>query len=180
MAPKSQVLYLIDFSSYFYRAFHALPRLTNSKGLPTGAIYGVTTMLLKVIKERQPQYLALVFDAKGPTFRHKLYGDYKAHRPPMPEELVVQLPYINKIVQGFRLPALLKEGFEADDLICTLVGQAREQGFEVEIITGDKDLLPLVQEGVDLWDPMKGVRYDPAAIREKYGLSPLELIEVPT
>jgi DNA polymerase-1 len=178
MAGQPQVLYLIDFSSYFYRAFHALPRLTNSKGLPTGAVYGVTNMLLKVIKERQPQYLALVFDAKGPTFRHRIYREYKAHRPPMPEELVMQLPYIHKITQGLSLPALLKEGFEADDLICTLVGQARSRGFAVEIISGDKDLLPLVQEGVDLWDPMKGVRYDPETIRAKYGLTPLELIEV--
>jgi DNA polymerase-1 len=178
MASESKVLYLIDFSSYFYRAFHALPRLTNSKGLPTGAVYGVTTMLLKVLKERQPQYLALVFDAKGPTFRHELYRGYKAHRPPMPEELVMQLPYINKVAAALGLPALQQEGYEADDLICTLVERARGQGFGVEIISGDKDLLPLVQEGVDLWDPMKGVRYDPETIREKYGLSPQELIEV--
>jgi DNA polymerase I len=178
MAKEPQVLYLIDISSYFYRAFHALPRLTNSKGLPTGAVYGVTNMLLKVLKERQPQYLALIFDTKGPTFRHKIYRDYKAHRPGMPEELVMQLPYINQIIQGFRLPALQQEGFEADDLICTLTGRAREQGFRVEIISGDKDLLPLVQDGVDMWDPMKGVRYDPETIREKFGLTPEELIEV--
>jgi len=178
MTKESQVLYLIDISSYFYRAFHALPRLTNSKGLPTGAVFGVTTMLLKVLKERQPHYLALVFDAKGPTQRHQLYAEYKAHRPPMPEELVMQLPYIHKIIQGFRLPALQREGFEADDLICTLVHRAKSQGVRVEIISGDKDLLPLVQDGVDMWDPMKGVRYDPETIREKYGLSPQELIEV--
>ena len=178
MAKESQVLYLIDISSYFYRAFHALPRLTNSKGLPTGAVYGVTNMLLKVLKERQPHYLALVFDAKGPTQRHRVYPEYKAHRPPMPEELVMQLPYINKIIAGFQLPALQQEGYEADDLICTLVSLAKSQGFRVEIISGDKDLLPLVQEGVDLWDPMKEVRYDPEAIREKYGLTPEELIEM--
>lgn len=175
---KPPVLYLIDISSYFYRAFHALPPLTNSKGLPTGAVYGVTNMLLKVLKERQPQFLALVFDAKGPTFRHRLYADYKAHRPPMPDSLVMQLPYIHKIIDGLNLPKLQQEGFEADDLICTLVHQARSRGFEVEIISGDKDLLPLVQEGVDMWDPMKEVRYDPAAIREKYGLEPEELVEV--
>jgi DNA polymerase I len=175
---KPPVLYLIDISSYFYRAFHALPPLTNSKGLPTGAIYGVTNMLLKVLKERQPQYLALIFDAKGPTFRHHLYAAYKAHRPPMPESLVMQLPYIHKIIDGLNLPKLQREGFEADDLICTLVHQAKARGFSVEIISGDKDLLPLVQEGVDMWDPMKEVRYDPAAIREKYGLEPEELVEV--
>jgi DNA polymerase-1 len=178
MVKENRVLYLIDISSYFYRAFHALPHLSNSKGLPTNATYGVTTMLLKVLRERQPQYLALVFDAKGPTFRHKLYGEYKAHRPPMPEELAMQLPYINQIIDGLNLPRLQQEGFEADDLIATLVRRAREQGFAVEIISGDKDLLPLVQEGVDMWDPMKEARYDPAAVQEKYGLKPEELVEV--
>ena len=178
MATEPRVLYLIDISSYFYRAFHALPALSNTRGLPTNAAYGVTTMLLKVLRERQPQHLALVFDAKGPTFRHGLYGDYKAHRPPMPEALVIQLPYIKKIIDALNLPALVHEGYEADDLICTLVRRAREEGFAVEIISGDKDLLPLVQDGVDMWDPMKEVRYDPAAIREKFGLSPEELVEV--
>ena len=172
-------LVLVDGSSYVYRAFHALPvTMTAPDGRPTNAAYGVTNMLLKVIKERQPHYLALVFDSKGPTQRHRDFPDYKAHRPPMPEELVMQLPYIQKIIDGFRLPALRQEGFEADDLICTLVHRARERGFQVEIISGDKDLLPLVQEGVDMWDPMKEVRYDPAAIREKFGLTPEELIEV--
>jgi DNA polymerase-1 len=178
MAPEPPVLYLIDISSYFYRAFHALPALSNSRGVPTNATYGVTTMLLKVLRERQPQHLALVFDAKGPTFRHELYGDYKAHRPPMPEALATQLPYIRQIIDALNLPSLVKEGYEADDLICTLVRRARERSFAVEIISGDKDLLPLVQDGVDMWDPMKEVRYDPAAIREKYGLEPEELVEV--
>ena len=178
METSPRVLYLIDISSYFYRAFHALPALSNSQGLPTNAAYGVTTMLLKVLRERQPQHLALVFDAKGPTFRHDLYKEYKAHRPPMPEALVTQLPYIKKIIDALNLPAVVFEGYEADDLIATLVRRAREEGYEVEIISGDKDLLPLVQDGVDMWDPMKEVRYDPAAIREKYGLSPGELVEV--
>jgi DNA polymerase I len=178
MAEKSRVLYLIDISSYFYRAFHALPPLSNSQGVPTNATYGVTTMLLKVLRERQPQHLALVFDAKGPTFRHDLYKEYKAHRPPMPEALASQLPYIRRIIEALNLPSLALEGYEADDLISTLVRRARDQGFEVEIISGDKDLLPLVTDGVDMWDPMKEVRYDPAAIREKYGLEPEELVEV--
>jgi DNA polymerase-1 len=178
MPQESRVLYLIDISSYFYRAFHALPALSNSQGVPTNATYGVTTMLLKVLRERQPQHLVLVFDAKGPTFRHNLYKEYKAHRPPMPEALVSQLPYIRKIIEALNLPSLEYEGYEADDLICTLVRRAREEGYEVEIISGDKDLLPLVRDGVDMWDPMKEVRYDPAAIREKYGLTPEELVEV--
>jgi DNA polymerase I len=178
METSPRVLYLIDISSYFYRAFHALPALSNTRGLPTNAAYGVTTMLLKVLRERQPQHLALVFDAKGPTFRHGLYKEYKAHRPPMPEALVTQLPYIKKIIDALNLPSLVYEGYEADDLICTLVRRAREEGLGVEIISGDKDLLPLVADGVDMWDPMKEVRYDPAAIREKYGLAPEELVEV--
>ncbi len=178
MATHSRILYLIDISSYFYRAFHALPPLSNSRGLPTNAAYGVTTMLLKVLRERQPQHLALVFDAKGPTFRHHIYKEYKAHRPPMPEALVSQLPYIQKIIDALNLPSLVYEGYEADDLIGTLVRRAREEGYEVEIISGDKDLLPLVQDGVDMWDPMKELRFDPAAIREKYNLVPQELVEV--
>jgi DNA polymerase-1 len=178
MADESRVLYLIDISSYFYRAFHALPALSNSRGLPTNATYGVTTMLLKVLRERQPQHLALVFDTKAPTFRHDLYKEYKAHRPPMPEALATQLPYIKKIIDALNLPSLVQEGYEADDLICTLVRRAREEGYEVEIISGDKDLLPLVQAGVDMWDPMKEVRYDPAAVQEKFGLTPQELVEV--
>ncbi len=178
MVEAGRVLYLIDISSYFYRAFHAIRGLSTSKGFPTNAVFGVTNMLLKVLRERQPRYLALVLDSKGPTFRHERFPAYKAHRPPMPPDLVAQLPYIHKIIRGLNLPAIEQQGFEADDLICTLVGKAKAQGFQVEIISGDKDLLPLVADGVDMWDPMKEVRYDPQAIREKYGLSPEELVEV--
>ena len=110
METFPRVLYLIDISSYFYRAFHALPPLSNTRGVPTNAAYGVTTMLLKVLRERQPQHLALVFDAKGPTFRHDLYKEYKAHRPPMPEALVTQLPYIKKIIDALNLPSVVQRG----------------------------------------------------------------------
>jgi DNA polymerase-1 len=174
----SQTLYLLDISSYIYRAFHAIRGLTNSAGFPTNAAFGVTNMLLKILRERQPQYLALVFDSKAPTFRHHEYPEYKAHRPPMPHELVMQLPYIQKIIQGLNLPRLAMEGFEADDLIATLVRQAREKGVAVEIVSGDKDLLPLVAAGVVMWDPMKNVRFGPDTIQEKYGVSPTELVEV--
>jgi len=178
MAEEPRVLYLIDISSYFYRAFHAIRGLSTSKGFPTNAAFGVTNMLLKVLRERQPRYLALVFDSKGPTFRHKRYAEYKAHRPPMPAELVMQLPYIHKIIRALNLPALEMEGFEADDLICSLAKKALAQGFQVEIISGDRDLLSCVTEGVDMWDPMKEARYDPGAIREKYGLEPAQLVDV--
>lgn len=176
MAGK--VLFLLDISSYIYRAFHAIRGLSTSQGLPTNAAFGVTSMLLKVLKERRPEYLALVFDTKAPTFRHERYPEYKAHRPPMPEELAVQLPYIQQIIQAFNLPAVEAEGFEADDLICTLAKKARAAGWEVEIVSGDRDLLPCLTEGVSMWDPMRDVRYDPATIREKYGLTPQELAEV--
>ncbi len=178
MVETPPTLDVIDISSYFYRAFHAIPGLTNSQGFPTNAVFGVTNMLLKVLRERQPQYLVLAFDAKGPTFRHQRYPAYKAQRPPMPEALVMQLPYIHKIIQALGLPRLEMEGFEADDLISTLVRQAREQGFQVEIISGDRDLLPLVQEGVTMWDPMKEVRFDEAAVKEKYSLDPSQLVDV--
>ncbi len=174
----SRVLYLLDISSYIYRAFHAIRGLTNSQGFPTNAAFGVTNMLLKVIRERQPQYLALAFDSRAPTFRHQEYPEYKAHRPSMPEELAMQLPYIQKIIQGLNLPALEMDGYEADDLIATLVRRARAQDFEVVILSGDKDLLPLVQEGVTMWDPMKDKRFDLEAIREQYGLDPEKLVEV--
>ena len=125
MPQDKPLLDLIDISSYIYRAFHAIRGLTNSKGFPTNAAFGVTNMLLKVLRERQPRYLALAFDAKGPTFRHREYAEYKAHRPPMPDDLAMQLPYIHQIIAGLNLPALIKEGFEADDLICTLVHRAK-------------------------------------------------------
>ena len=178
MAPEDKILYIIDLSSYYYRAFHAIRGLSTSRGFPTNAVFGVTNMLLKVLRERQPQYLALALDSKGPTFRHEKFPQYKAHRPPMPEDLAMQLPLIHEIIQGLNLPILAREGFEADDLIAALTVKARSQGFRVEIISGDRDLLPLVQEGVDMWDPMKDTLFDEAAIREKYGVAPPELLEV--
>ncbi|MBT4363967.1 MAG: DNA polymerase I, partial [Desulfobacteraceae bacterium] len=112
-----KTLYLIDGSAYIYRAYHAIRGLSNSKGEPTNAIFGFTNILNKLIEDKKPEYAVMLFDAKGPTFRHKMYGEYKANRPPMPEDLVVQLPYIKKVTKGFNIPVIEKEGFEADDLI---------------------------------------------------------------
>ncbi len=178
MDETAPTLFLIDISSYIYRAFHAIRGLSTAAGRPTNAVFGVTNMLLKVLRERQPQYLALVFDAKGPTFRHRLYPDYKALRPPMPADLVSQLPEIQQVIAALNLPAVEQPGFEADDLICTLARRARAEGFAVEIVSGDKDLLPLVGDGVTMWDPMKDIRYGPAEVRAKYGLDPEELVEM--
>ncbi|MFP3867962.1 MAG: DNA polymerase I [Desulfobacteraceae bacterium] len=178
MPKDSPILYLIDISSYIYRAYHALPGLRTSQGLPTNAVFGVNNMLLKVLRERQPVYLALAFDAKGPTFRHQRYPAYKAQRPPMPDDLAAQLPYIQRLVAALNLPALEQEGYEADDIICTLTQKARAAGLKVEIISGDKDLWPLIEEGVTVWDPMKDTRYDLDTIKGKYGVEPRQLVDV--
>lgn len=172
------LLHIIDISSYIYRAYFAIRDLATSRGFPTNAIYGVTNMLLKVLRERQPTYLVLTFDAKPPTLRHRLYPAYKAHRPGMPPELVQQLDYIRRIIAALHLPTLEVEGYEADDLIATLTRLAREADLPVEIISGDKDLLPLAAEAVTLWDPMRDVTYTPEAIQEKFGLPPAGLVDL--
>ena len=125
---NKSTLYLVDGSSYIYRAFHALPNLTNSRGEPTGALLGVANMLKRLLKEEQPEHVAVVFDAKGPTFRHELYSEYKANRPPMPAELRGQVEAILEFTTLLGLPLLQVEGVEADDVIGTLARQAEENG----------------------------------------------------
>ncbi|MBM4286648.1 MAG: DNA polymerase I [Deltaproteobacteria bacterium] len=173
-----KTLFLIDISSYIYRAYYAIRELSTSQGFPTNAIFGVTTMLLKVLRERQPSHLALVFDSKGPTFRHRRFPAYKAHRPGMPDDLVKQLDYLRRIIAALNLPGLELEGYEADDLIATLTRQALTAGMEVEIISGDKDLLPLAGAGVTIWDPMQEVSFTPEVIEAKYGLPPSVLVDM--
>ena len=173
-----ETLFLIDISSYIYRAYYAIRELSTSRGFPTNAIYGVTNMLLKVLRERQPTHLALVFDSKPPTFRHRLYPEYKAHRPGMPEDLVKQLDYLRRIISALNLPALELEGYEADDLLATMARLAREAGMKVEIISGDKDLLPLADQEVTIWDPMQDVYFTPEVIAEKFGLPPADLVDL--
>lgn len=178
MAKKSREIFLIDGSSYIHRAYHAMGGLSNSSGLPTGAVFGFTNMLVKTLKEKQPVYLAVVFDAKGPTFRHQKYAEYKANRPPMPEDLRVQIPYIRTIVDCYRIPSLELQGYEADDIIATLVRQAREQGFNVTIVSGDKDLMQLVGEDVRMWDTQQDVVYDRDAVKKKFGVFPEQLVDM--
>ncbi|MGH7273748.1 MAG: PIN domain-containing protein, partial [Nitrospiria bacterium] len=141
MGHKS--LHLIDGYSHLYRAFHALPHLSNSKGLPTNAIYGFTNMLYKLVRERQPDYLAVAFDSDKPTYRHEVYEAYKAHRPPMPDALAIQIPYVRKVVEAFRIPLLVQEGIEADDLIGTVAMKVETPEVEVLIVSGDKDMFQL-------------------------------------
>jgi DNA polymerase I len=176
-APGVSV-FLIDGSAYVYRAFHAVRGLTNSKGMPTNAVFGFTRMLIKLMQERCPRFVGIYFDAKGPTFRHRIYADYKANRPPMPEDLAAQLPYIKKVTAGFRLPAIEMAGYEADDLIGTCARQAAAAGYDVVIITGDKDFMQLVTDRITIWDPMKEVVIDLDTIRRDYGIEPSQVIDM--
>ncbi|MCF8069294.1 MAG: DNA polymerase I [Desulfobacterales bacterium] len=173
-----KTLYLIDGSAYIYRAYHAIRNLSNSSGMPTNAAYGFTRMLMKLFDDRSPDYVALFFDAKGPTFRHEQYTEYKANRPPMPDDLSVQIPYIKEISAGFNLPVLEIQGFEADDLIGTIARQAEAAGFSVVMVTGDKDFIQLVTDKATIWDPMKDKIIDMKSVRENFGVEPKQMIEV--
>jgi len=170
--PPFKKLFLIDGSSYIFRAFFAVRGLSTSKGLPTNAIFGFTSMLLKILKDHKPDGVAVVFDTKAPTFRTELYEAYKANRPEMPDDLAVQIPYIKKIVEAFRIPSLEQEGYEADDLIGTLAKKADQDGLEVVIVSGDKDLLQLVSAQVTVLDTMKDAQKGLREVKERFGVSP--------
>jgi len=169
-------LILIDGSSYLYRAFHALPPLTNTQGEPTGALFGVVNMLRATLKAR-PDYVAFVSDAPGPTFRDALYDQYKANRPPMPDDLRAQVDPMLAIVGALGFPILRVSGVEADDVIGTLTVQAHARGIEVEISTGDKDLAQLVRPGVTLVNTMTNTTMDDAGVLEKFGVRPEQIID---
>ena len=175
--PNS-LLAVVDGSNYLYRAFYGIPALSNSRGFPTNAIYGFTTMLMKLLKDIHPDYIVVTFDLKGPTTRHEAYEDYKATRKPMPEDLIAQVPLIKEVIRGFSIPILEKQGTEADDLIGTLVVRARKKGWRAVIISGDKDLMQLIGDGVTLVDTMKDKTYDSAAVREKFGVGPDKVVEI--
>ena len=170
-------LVLVDGSSYLYRAFHALPPLTTSKGLPTGAVKGVLNMLKSLRKQYPDSPFAVVFDAKGPTFRDELFADYKSHRPPMPDDLRVQIEPLHACVRGLGYPLLCIEGVEADDVIGTLARQCAGEGRDVVISTGDKDMAQLVCPHVTLVNTMTGSVYDVEGVREKFGVGPELIID---
>jgi DNA polymerase-1 len=168
-------VYLIDGSSYIYRAFYAIRDLKTSQGVPTNAIYGFTSMLSKVLRELKPAYLAVVLDARGPTFRHKVYQEYKANRPEMPERLVPQIPWIKGIVEAFGVGIFEKEGYEADDIIGTMASTWEYQGHQIVIVSGDKDLLQLVTPNVTMLDTMYDRSYDAEKVIARYGVPPVDL-----
>lgn len=168
---------LIDGSSYLYRAFHALPPLTNSKGEPTGAIYGVINMIRKLLKDYEPDYIAVIFDPKGKTFRHEIYKEYKAHRPPMADDLQRQIKPLQEIIKAMGLPLLIIEGEEADDVIGTLAREATRAGMPVLISTGDKDMAQLVNDDITLINTMTGIILDAAGVKNKFGVTPERMID---
>ncbi|MBN8849562.1 MULTISPECIES: DNA polymerase I [unclassified Sphingomonas] len=176
-------LYLVDGSGYIFRAYHVLPKLTNQHGEPAGAVYGYTTMLWKLAKELHeadgPTHLAVILDAAEETFRNAMYDQYKAQRPPAPEDLVPQFPMIRDATRAFSLPCIEERGWEADDLIASYAKAALAQGWQVTIISSDKDLMQLLTEpGIDMLDTMRDRRMGPEAVIEKFGVGPDKLGEV--
>ncbi|NEV64669.1 DNA polymerase I [Thiorhodococcus minor] len=174
---KQYPLILVDASGYLFRAYHALPKLTNSKGEPTGALVGVLNMLRKLIEEHRPEYIGVVFDASGKSFRNDLYADYKANRPEMPDDLRQQIQPLQDIIKAMGLPLLVVPEVEADDVIGTLATQAAEQGMATLISTGDKDMAQLVDAHVTLVNTMSDTLLDPVGVKEKFGVPPERIVD---
>lgn len=176
--PKKR-LFLIDGNSFCYRAFYAIRGLANSKGQPTNAIYGFITMLNKIIKDEKPEMLAVAFDLKGATFRHKKYEEYKIHRKPMPDDLVTQIPYIKDVVRAQNIPIYEIEGYEADDVLATLAKKAEDKDIDTFIVTGDKDALQLIDSHIKVYSTHKeGLVYDAHKVKEAYGVGPDRITDI--
>ena len=171
-------LFIVDGSSYFYRAYFAVGALSTSKGLPTNAIFGFSNMLLKLIKDFNPQFLAIAFDTPKPTFRNQIYQDYKANREEMPTDLQEQIPYIKKVVEAFKIPCLEKEGFEADDIIATVTRTLEKKKWDVVIVSGDKDLMQLVDDHVSMFDTMRNKEYKIEDVKQKFDVPPERIVDV--
>jgi DNA polymerase-1 len=174
---NSMPIILVDGSSYLYRAYHALPPLTNSKGNATGAVKGVINMLRRLIKDYPGSQVAVVFDAKGKTFRDQIFAEYKANRPSMPDDLREQIQPIHDIIRAMGLPLISVEGVEADDVIGTYARQATEMGLEVVVSTGDKDMAQLVNPHITLVNTMTNTLMDEEGVQEKFGIPPSLIID---
>jgi DNA polymerase-1 len=177
MATSQKTLVLVDGSSFLYRAYHALPPLTNSRGEPTGAVLGVTNMLRKLISAHATRHVGVVFDAPGRTFRDDLFEQYKSHRPPMPDDLRSQIEPLHAIIRAMGLPLLIESGVEADDVIGTLALRAAEQGYFVIISTGDKDMAQLVSDRIVLENSMYDIRLDQEGVIAKFGVPPERIVD---
>ncbi len=168
---------LVDGSSYLFRAFHAMPPLTNSEGHATGAIFGVINMIGKLLEQYQPERIAVVFDAKGKNFRHDLYSEYKAHRPPMPDELRIQIEPIHDIIKALGIPLLVIDGVEADDVMGTLAHHATQAKMDALLSTGDKDMAQLVNQHITLVNTMTDTLMTPEKVEEKFHVKPNQIID---
>jgi len=171
-------LYLIDGNSLLYRSYYALQRLSTSQGFPTNAIYGFITTLRKLIAREKPGWMGIVFDAPGRKFRHDVYEDYKAHRKPMPDDLVVQVPKLKEVIGALRIPVFVHPGYEADDVLGTLARRAAARGYATVIVTTDKDLLQLVDEVTFVYNPSKDILLDEAKVREVFGARPSQVADI--
>ncbi len=174
--------YIVDGHSHLFRAYHAVGYLSTSKGVPSHAVLILSTMLWKLIREEQPDYLGVAWDPPGPTFRDTLFTEYKATRTSMPNDLVQQLPYVRRLLEALRVPALEVAGFEADDVLATLVERARAPGVEITVVSGDKDLLQLVGPGVRALSVLgrtgERIVYDEGKVRERWGVAPAQIPDV--
>ena len=171
-------VYLVDGTAYVYRAFYAIrQQLSTSAGVPTKAVLGFKNMLQKLVQNEKPQYLGVAFDERGPTFRHKMDPNYKANRPPMPDDLEVQIPYIHRLTEAFNIPTIRLQGYEADDILGTLARRFETQGCDVVLVTSDKDLCQLVTEHTTILDTMKEQRFGVAEVKERFGVEPRYVVD---
>jgi DNA polymerase-1 len=170
--------YIIDGSSYIFRAYFGIRELSNSAGLPTNAVYGFIKMIMKIVHDEKPDYLAIAFDTQGPTFRHAAYKEYKAHRPSMPDPLAAQIPYIHRAVNAYGIFSIFRNGYEADDLIGTLAKKGAAEGMSVTIVSGDKDMFQLISPQITIYDTMKEKRFTEAEIRARFQSAPSQLVEI--
>jgi DNA polymerase-1 len=177
MEERRQI-FLIDGSGYIFRAFFALPQLNTSRGLPTNAVYGFIRMFLKLIKDQHPTHIAVVFDSPKRTFRDDLFAEYKANRPEAPSDLSVQIPYIHRVVEAFRIRSIVREGVEADDVIATLAARAVKKKIDCVIVTADKDFMQIVGPHVRLWDTMRDKWTGVREVRERFGVEPRALMDI--
>ncbi|MCP2605177.1 DNA polymerase I, partial [Candidatus Aminicenantes bacterium AH-873-B07] len=175
---STKKIFLVDGNSLVYRAYFALPRLTTRKGFPTNAVYGFINMLRKLIKNENPEYFVVAFDVKGPTLRHKLFKEYKAQRPPMPNELQMQIPYIKEILKALNIPIFEEQNYEADDILGSLAKKASNQNFISILVTGDKDFFQLVNDKIIVYNPVKEKYFDRKEIETSFGVKPEQVIEV--
>ena len=176
--PNRSHFYLVDGSGFIFRAFHALPPMSRADGTPTNAVFGFTNMLIKLIEDLRADHCAVIFDTSRKTFRSEIYDQYKAQRPPAPEELVPQFDIIRQAVKAFNVASVEMHGFEADDLIATYATLARAAGAEVTIVSSDKDLMQLVGPDVTMYDPMKNREIGGPEVMEKFGVAPDRVIDV--